>query len=60
MRNGHLTWPRWSPGGPRISYSDDGWIYVVDVSDGSITKVAKGGTAEWFDDHTLIVGPGGS
>ena len=60
VRNGHLTWLRWSPGGPRISYSDDGWIYVVDVSNGSITKVAKGGTAEWFDDHTLIVGPGGS
>ena len=60
VRNGHLRWLRWSPDGPRISYSDDGWIYVLDVSNGSITKVAEGGTAEWFDDQTLIVGPGGS
>jgi len=60
VRNGTISWPRWSPDGTRISYSDDGWVYVVNVATGSttgeITKVAQGGSAEWFDDHTLIVG----
>ena len=56
VRNGHLIWPRWSPDGTRISYSEGGSIYVLDVATGSATKVAEGGNAEWFDDHTLIVG----
>jgi Tol biopolymer transport system component len=56
---GLLTWLKWSPDGTRISYSDAGAIRVVDVATGSVTMVARGGTAEWFDDHTLIVGPGG-
>ena len=56
---GHLKWVRWSPDGTQISYSDDGSIYVLDVATGSATRVADGGTAEWFDDHTLIVGTGG-
>ena len=56
VRNGHLSWPRWSPDGTRISYSDGGSIYVVEVRTGSVSKVAEGGNAEWFDDHTLIVG----
>jgi Tol biopolymer transport system component len=56
---GHLTWLRWSPGGKRISYADRGSIYVLDVTTDKIRRVAKGGTAEWFNDHTLIVGPGG-
>ena len=54
--DGHLTWPRWSPDGTRISYSDRGSIYVLNVATRSATKVAEGGNAEWFDDHTLIVG----
>ena len=29
------------------------------VATGSATRIADGGTAEWFDDHTLIVGTGG-
>jgi hypothetical protein len=60
VRNGTITWPRWSPDGSRISYSDGGWVYVVNVATGpttgEITKVAVGGNAEWYDDHTLIVG----
>jgi WD40 repeat protein len=51
-----LTWPRWSPDGTRISYSDAGSIYVLNVATGATTQVARGGNAEWFDDHTLIVG----
>ena len=56
VRGGHLVWLRWSPDGTRISYSNAGSIYVVTVATGSVTKVAEGGHAEWFDDHTLIVG----
>ncbi len=56
VQNGQLGWLRWSPDLARISYSNGGSIYVVDVATGSVTKVAEGGHAEWFDDHTLIVG----
>ena len=56
---GHLKWLRWSPDGTQLSYSNRGWVYVLSVANGSARKVAKGVTAEWFDDHTLIVGPGG-
>ncbi|MGZ5213024.1 MAG: TolB family protein [Actinomycetota bacterium] len=59
ITQGFFTWVRWSPDGTKISYSDDGSIYVLDVATGSATRVAEGGTAEWFDDHTLIVGTGG-
>jgi dipeptidyl aminopeptidase/acylaminoacyl peptidase len=59
ISQGHLKWVRWSPDGTQISYSDSGSIYVLDVATGSATRVASGGTAEWFDDHTLIVGSGG-
>jgi hypothetical protein len=31
---------------------------VVDVSTGESSKMARGGTAEWLDDDTLIVAPG--
>lgn len=57
--HGHLGWLRWSPDGTRISYVSGRSIYVMTVDTGSATRVAAGGTAEWFDDHTLIVGPGG-
>ena len=57
---GHLGWLRWSPDGTRISYSNGGSIYVLDIATGSSTRIGRGGTAEWFDDHSLIVGPGSS
>ena len=53
-----IWWPSWSPDGSRIAYAvgtDD--IYVVEVATGESTRVAEGATAEWFDDHTLIVAP---
>ena len=56
VREVGLGWPRWSPDGTQISYADSGSIYVVNVATGATTKVAEGGNAEWFDDHTLIVG----
>jgi len=52
---GDLGWLRWSPDGTRLSYSDGGSIYVLNVATGSATKVAEGGNAEWFDNNTLIV-----
>jgi len=56
VAQGSIGWPRWSPDATRVSYStDDGSIYVLDVATGTVTKVAKGGHAEWFDNHTLIV-----
>ena len=60
VAKGHLGWLRWSPDGTTISYSNGGSIYVMDVATGSSTRIGAGGTAEWFDDHTLIVGPGSS
>lgn len=56
VRNGGLSWPRWSQDGTRIAYSAGGSIYVLNVATGSATRVAEGGNAGWFDDHTLIVG----
>jgi Tol biopolymer transport system component len=53
-----LWWPTWSPDGTMIAYgvgTDE--IDVVDVVTGQSRKVAEGATAEWLDDHTLIVNP---
>jgi Tol biopolymer transport system component len=55
---GHLSWLRWSPDGTRISYSDGGSVYVLNIGTGETTKVAEGDKAEWFDDHTLVIGYG--
>jgi dipeptidyl aminopeptidase/acylaminoacyl peptidase len=52
-----IWWPRFSPDGSRLSYQDGGSIYVVNVATGVSTEVARGDTAEWLDDHTLIVTP---
>ena len=59
VSTGHLNWLRWSPDGTRISYVDGRSVYVLNVAIGSTTKVAEGNTAEWLDDNTLIIGPGG-
>ena len=55
LTQGDLGWLRWSPDATRISYTDNGSIYVLNVATGSATKVAVGGNAEWFDNNTLIV-----
>ena len=59
LQGGAYRWVRWSPDGTRISYADGGSVHVVDVATGTVLDVAPGNTAEWFDDHTLLVGPGG-
>jgi Tol biopolymer transport system component len=53
-----IWWPSWSPDGTRIAYgvgTDE--IHVVDVTTGGSSMVAEGATAEWLDDHTLVVAP---
>ena len=54
--DGDFDFLRWSPDGTRIAYAGDGEIHVVDVATGETTYVADGGTAEWFDDDTLVIG----
>jgi Tol biopolymer transport system component len=49
--------PRWSPDGTRIVFAEGEGIYVVDVATGQTSLVAEGGSADWFDDDTLIVAP---
>jgi Tol biopolymer transport system component len=55
---GRMGWPRWSPDGTRIAYTDGGSsIYVVNTATGSTRKVADdGGNPEWFDNNALILG----
>jgi Tol biopolymer transport system component len=51
--------PIWSPDGTRVAYLGSG-VRVVDLATGETSLVAScGGPVEWFDDDTLIVGPGG-
>jgi len=57
--DGDFDFVRWSPDGSRIAYAGDGEIHVVDAATGESTHVADGGTAEWFDDDTLVVSPAG-
>ena len=53
-----VSWLRWSPDGTRIAYVTDSEVGVVDVATGMTSRVAEGGTVEWLDEHSLVVGPG--
>ena len=52
-----IEFPRWSPDGTRIAYTDADGIHVVDVSTGEAPLVAEGGTSDWFGDDALVVVP---
>jgi WD40-like Beta Propeller Repeat len=52
-----IEFPRWSPDGTRIAYTDADGIHVVDVSTGEASLVAEGGASDWFGDDTLVVVP---
>jgi len=53
-----IDFPRWSPDGTRIAYTDVGGTYVVDVATGETSLVAaEGEVADWFDEDTLVIAP---
>jgi hypothetical protein len=52
-----IAFPRWSPDGTRIAYSDSDGGHVVDVSTGEASLVTDSGIGDWFGDDTLVVVP---
>jgi Tol biopolymer transport system component len=57
-----IDFPRWSPEGSRIAYSDGSTIRVLDVSADKAagsTLVSLGSRAAWVGDHTLLIVPPG-
>jgi hypothetical protein len=57
VEGAEIHFPRWSPDGTRIAYSDSDGGHVVDVSTGEATLVADAGIGDWFGDDTLVVVP---
>lgn len=57
VQGDQIEFPRWSPDGTRIAYSDADGIHVVDVSTGAASLVAEGASSDWFGDDTLVVVP---
>jgi hypothetical protein len=57
LEGDQIEFPRWSPDGTRIAYTDADGIHLVDVSTGEASLVAEGGTSDWFGDDTLVVVP---
>jgi Tol biopolymer transport system component len=57
VAQGEIRWPTVSPNGARIAFGNGDSVRVVDVSTGRVVTVARGESAEWLDDHTLLVAP---
>mgnify|MGYP003407175325 FL=1 len=57
LQGDQINFPRWSPDGTRIAYTDTDGIHVVDVSTGEASLVAEGETSDWFGDDALVVVP---
>jgi WD40-like Beta Propeller Repeat len=57
VQGDQIEFPRWSPDGTRIAYTDVGRIHVVDVATGETSSVAEGKSADWFDEDTLVIAP---
>jgi hypothetical protein len=57
VQGDRIEFPRWSPDGTRIAYTDADGIHVVDVSTGEASLVAEGGRSDWFGDDALVVVP---
>ena len=53
-----IAFPRWSPDGTRIAYTDADGTHTVDVSTGETSLVTgDAGVLDWFGDDTLVVAP---
>jgi dipeptidyl aminopeptidase/acylaminoacyl peptidase len=58
VQGDEIGFPRWSPDGTRIAYSDTDGTHVVDVSTGEASLVtADAGVLDWFGDDMLLVAP---
>ncbi len=58
VQGDQIDFPRWSPDGTRIAYTDGGRTDVVDVATGETSVAAEGGGAtDWFDENTLVIVP---
>jgi WD40 repeat protein len=58
VQGDEISFPRWSPDGTRIAYSDNDGVHVVDVSTGEVSLVtADAGVLDWFGNDTLLVAP---
>jgi Tol biopolymer transport system component len=66
LADGQFVWPRWSPDGSKIAYSDErfysdetgGATYVSDVLTRETSTVfGNAAYPEWVDDETLILAP---
>jgi len=52
-----IEWPRWSPDGSRIAYSDVDGDHIVDVATGETSSVPAGGVLDWYGNHALLIAP---
>ena len=57
IRGDQIDFPRWSPDGSRIVYTDGGRDYVVEVATGEKLFLALGRPADWLDGDTLLIAP---
>jgi hypothetical protein len=58
VQGNQIEFPRWSPDGTRIAYSDTDGTYIVDVSTGEASLVTgDAGVLDWFGNDTLVVAP---
>ena len=50
-----IEFPRWSPDGTRLAYSDVDGDHIVDVATGETTSVRSGDVLDWFGNDALLI-----